>query len=95
MKRVFIVFLGMVVLCGLPVGPVAQGFFATGTAATVGNIPFPCPMQHAMQQKPGIWFTEYAKPVLWLARTSYGQYLGSSASGLDRYSAVAAERLVV
>jgi len=42
-KRLFIVFLGMMVLCGLPVGPVAQGFFATGTAAPVGNIPFADP----------------------------------------------------
>jgi hypothetical protein len=38
-KRLIIVFVGLVVLCGMPVGPVAQGFFATGTAATLGNIP--------------------------------------------------------
>jgi hypothetical protein len=33
----------MVVLCGLPVGSVAQGFLATGAAATLGNIPFAHP----------------------------------------------------
>jgi hypothetical protein len=52
-KRVFIVFLGMVVLCGLPVGPVAHGFFATGTAATVGNIPFSYPGSTPCSKSPG------------------------------------------
>jgi hypothetical protein len=42
-EEAHIVFLGMVVLYGLPVGSVAQGCFGSGAAGTVGNIAFPCP----------------------------------------------------
>jgi hypothetical protein len=41
-KRFIIVFLGMVLLYGLLEGSVAQGFFGSGAAWTVGNTAFPC-----------------------------------------------------
>lgn len=53
MKRLFIVFVGMVLLCGLPVGPVAQGFFATGTAASLNNIPLAYPGSTLCSDSPG------------------------------------------